>query len=44
MLASRVLVWRIFLFRPLGRVHHSALAASQALLLAWLGHWGFFFV
>ena len=44
MLVSLVMVWRTGLFRPLGRVHWSALAVSQTLFLAWLGHWGFFFV
>jgi len=44
MLVALVFVWRSGLFRRLGRVHYTAFTLSQALLLAWLGHWGFFFV
>jgi CubicO group peptidase (beta-lactamase class C family) len=44
MLVSLVPTWRRKLFRPLGRLHVTALALSQALLVAWLGYWGFFFL
>ena len=44
MLWSVVPAWRRRLFRPLGRLHYTALAFSQALFVAWLGYWGFFFV
>ena len=43
-LLSAVLAWRHRLFRPAGRLHYSAFALSQALLIAWLGYWGFFFL
>jgi hypothetical protein len=43
-LVSAVLVWKHKLFRLIGRLHYSAFALSQALLIAWLGYWGFFFV
>ena len=43
-LISAVLVWQHKLFRLIGRLHYSAFAFSQALLIAWLGYWGFFFV
>jgi len=44
MLACTVPVWMRGLFRTIGRVHYSAIALTQALLIAWLGYWGFFFV
>jgi CubicO group peptidase (beta-lactamase class C family) len=43
-LVSAVLIWRSGVFRRLGRLHYSAFALTQALLVAWLGYWGFFFV
>jgi len=43
-LACAVLAWPSRLFRRLGRVHYSAFALSQALFMAWLGYWGFFFL
>ena len=43
-LVSAVLVWRKKLFRLLGRLHYTAFALTQALLIVWLGYWGFFFV
>jgi hypothetical protein len=43
-LAAVGLAWRKKLFRALGRVHYTVFAVSQALFVAWLGYWGFFFV
>ena len=43
-LASAVQSWRKKFFRLPGRLHYSAFALSQALLIAFLGYWGFFFV
>jgi hypothetical protein len=43
-LVSAILVWKNKLFRILGRLHYSAFALFQALFIAWLGYWGFFFV
>jgi CubicO group peptidase (beta-lactamase class C family) len=43
-LISAVLAWPNKLFRTIGRLHYSAFALSQALFMAWLGYWGFFFV
>jgi len=44
MIVSTVLAWRRRLFRLAGRLHYSAFALFQALLIAWCGYWGFFFV
>jgi CubicO group peptidase (beta-lactamase class C family) len=44
LLVSAVLAWRNGYFRLIGRLHYSAFALTQALLVAWLGYWGFFFV
>ena len=44
MVFSAVLAWRQRFFRPIGRLHYSAFALSQALLVVWLGYWGFFFI
>lgn len=43
-LLSAVQSWRKKFFRLPGRLHYSAFALSQALLIAFLGYWGFFFV
>jgi len=44
MLFAAIRTWRNTIFRTLGRVHYSAFALSQVLLVAWMGYWGFFFV
>jgi CubicO group peptidase (beta-lactamase class C family) len=43
-LVVAVQAWRKKFFRLLGRLHYTAFALSQALLTAFLGYWGFFFV
>jgi hypothetical protein len=43
-LFSAVQAWRKKLFRLFGRLHYTVFAFSQALFIAWLGYWGFFFV
>jgi CubicO group peptidase (beta-lactamase class C family) len=44
MLVSLVPTWGNKLFRRLGRLHFTVFAASQALFVAWLAYWGFFFL